>query len=216
MKFIRFGTFKPQKHHKRYDEDGEPSFHSAPVKYGIYAFPSGKMDMFLLGATYDVSNSSCKSAYVKNKNGEKVKMDDVYYYTDKEIVDRYGFCSPEKKINKEVKPFIKNKKIRKRYIWDDDKNNAIYFKKPKIFEYNGLIWHHLTDYVSHVDVIKESGSWVLTDMKTYMEAFKRCDAEERFKSSFNWKDISTFKGVLSRHRNYYAVDHYEVFIEKIK
>lgn len=49
-----------------------------------------------------------------------------------------------------------------------------------------------------------------------MEAFKRCDAEERFKSASNWRDISTFKGVLSRHRNYYAVDHYEVFIEKIK
>lgn len=215
MKFIRFGTFKPQKHFRRYNEDGELSYHCAPVKYGIYAFPSGKMDMFLLGATYEVSNPSCKSAYVKDKKGKKVKITDIYYETDKEIVDRYGFPSKEEKINKDIKPFIQHNNIRKRYIWGD-KNNAVYLKKPKIFEYEGLIWHHLKEYVSHNDIIRESGSWVLTDMKTYVKAFKRCDSQERFKSAFDWNGICNFKGVLSRHKNFYAVDHYEVFIEKIK
>ena len=45
MKFIRYGSLTPQYHDiKSYD-----SPHTAPVEYGIYAFPKGYVEPFLLG-----------------------------------------------------------------------------------------------------------------------------------------------------------------------
>lgn len=212
MYFVRFGTLTPQKHKHFNDEE---RFHVAPVKYGIYAFPAGKIETFLLTATNTVDNSSCKCAWIKDKNGNKIKYDDLFH--QKEIVDRYGFTETINfKIKKEYLPFTKSNKIKIRDIISDNDGYALYYKRPKIIFYEGNIWHHLLDFVSVKDIINQKGCWVLTDMKTYVQAYVKSDAKERADLCLKDNMDDSFKGIPSRYRNYYSKDHYEVFIEKIK
>jgi hypothetical protein len=76
MDFVRFGVLTPQKQ----ETYGKDTFHAAPCKYGIYAFPESKIEFFLLGATDSVSNPSAKSAWLKDRDGNKIPYDIFYDY----------------------------------------------------------------------------------------------------------------------------------------
>ena len=118
-------------------------------------------------------------------------------------------------------------------------------KKPTKFEYKGDIWHHLewTDpryyYQSHYpgrneydpdlnnkykhlvrpeDVIRRSGSWIFTDMKTYKKALTQA------LNIFKYTVFMEGKRKYNEHvggrpggvpNNQYSWDDYEVFIEKV-
>lgn len=193
----------------------EERFHVAPVKYGIYAFPVGKVETFLLTATNTVDNSSCKCAWFKNKNGNKVKYNNLFQ--QKELVDRYGYTEiVNAKIKKEYLQFAKIHKIKIKDIIQDDDGYALYYKNPKIIYYQGNIWHHLEDFVNFKDILSKKGSWVLTSMNVYTQAYIKSDAKERAEFYFKNKSNVDFKGIPSKYRNFYLNDHYEVFIEKIK
>ena len=98
-------------------------------------------------------------------------------------------------------------------VCDDGIYYMKYLKPPKQFKYDGLIWHHLLDYVEQMDILDESGTWVKTDMKTFEQAFNKSENNDRFNSSLKSDE---FKGIPSRHKNCYSKDSYEVFIEKKK
>jgi len=252
MNFIRFGTLSPQKQVKY----GGTDFHCPPCKYGFYAFPEGKIDQYLLMATYQVGNSSNKTAWLKDENGNKIPHSEFfdeyteYHFKDgtkirlsgkmfsrenrKILQDEYGIddlntilseesiCIPKK----EFKPLLKKYGIKKTSYLLHEAYDGIqymtYFKQPKIFKYDGYIWHHHLQYVDKIDIIETQGSWVKTTMKVYEKAFTQADATDRFNSVMSCEGsqkkllMQHFKGVPSRHKNCFVSDHYEVFIEKIK
>lgn len=109
-------------------------------------------------------------------------------------------------------------------------------RKPIKFEYKGNIWHHLeTTYpyesfekinrkykrlVEVGDIIKKSGSWILTDMKTFQKAFKKAKnilkfdvMNKRKRESDVWNNH--VRSSLKIPNNYFYWDEFEVFIEKV-
>mgnify|MGYP001294627722 CR=1 FL=1 len=199
MHFIRFGTINPIKQ----DSFRDDKFHSAPAKKGIYAFPYNKIDYFLIGSTWNVDNASCKSKWIKDFNGNKIKYYDL-------IDDCY-----DTSIKPEYKKLAKVKRLKKNRIVMDRDGYAILLKKPKRINHKGLLWHHLIDYVDGKDVIDIHNGWALTSYNAYVDAFNKCDARERCKSRLIFKN-DYFDAPIYKFPNTYSVDHYEVFIEKIK
>lgn len=121
---------------------------------------------------------------------------------------------------------------------DGAKVNALYplvkvSRKPTKFEYKGNIWHHLETthplsyfekkerkykrLVEPCDIIKRSGSWILTDIKTYQKTLKKA------KNIFKFNYVSKYPEVWNNHEgnplkmknSMFYWDEFEVFIEKL-
>lgn len=202
MKFIRYGVLSPQKQ-VTYKND---SFHAAPCKKGFYAFPKNYVERFLLGATNNPNNSSSKSYWIKDENGNKIPSVD-YDWDPKTDKTTYP---------KEFTDLLKKLKIKKSQVSSVEKNKdgkyyMIAYKKPHKFDYDGDIWHH------HHDVLQiqpMSGSWVKTDIETYKKALKLLRHLQKTEILTNHgydENIMKTDGL-----KLYAKDHLEVFIEKLK
>jgi hypothetical protein len=189
MKFQRIGSLKLTKQ-KGYDSS-VPWFHSPPMSKGVYAFPWPYFEWFLLGnSDYSgVKSKYAKFEYEYNSKGERIKWDDIY-----------------ESIDKDNKTELEN-------ILNKFKDSDGYILKPKrirIFNYDGLIWHHLNRNVKPGQIIKQKGDWYLSEMSDYKELLK---LEEH-----NMKKDSI--GFLKKHnnelnlnvKNIYTIDHLEVFI----
>lgn len=211
-KFIRFGGLSKMDQKNRYGQD---TFHAPPRKKGIYAFPEGTVDKFLLGATNSPNNPSNKSYWLKDEDGNRIIDGD--FYTD--IWDE-KICSYT--IKKKYLPLVKKHKIKSKDIFShninendsDDVENIWYIcvlKKPRTFEYDGEIWCHLGAQLRPEHIIEENGSWVKVSMDDYNYALKKeyhtlkKDMVKIF--GIQWKEKNPF--------NFYCKDHLEVFIEKI-
>jgi hypothetical protein len=108
--FIRWGGLSAQKQTHRRDQlkDSEPGQHTPPRKNGVYAFVNGYVDLFLLGATYHPANSSGKSAWLKDANGNKIIANPDWEYDEK----REHIIYP-----KEVLRILKANDIKQKYVW---------------------------------------------------------------------------------------------------
>jgi len=216
MRFIRFGGLSPLKQ-DHYETGDDKGFHNPPVKKGFYAFPHLYVDKFLLSATNHPSHISNKSSWLKNYDGNKIKEND-FYEKDKDgelIWDKDGdsFIIKTKWLK-----FLKRKKIKSSNVYASHKYKDVYYmtvlNKPHIFIHNGLIWHHLE--TKNEDIIKTSGSWVLTEENTYLDSLKKDkhntlkDLHRMDKKSIGQNDPYIGPGLT------YAKDHLEVFIERIK
>lgn len=235
MKFLRYGSLVPQKH----TPDAE-SYHSAPVKYGIYAFPKGFFDSYLLTGMGCGSIENGRFSYLKDDSNKKikVKLDDLF-----ELIIDNKFGIEERYYHTNSLKFPYNKLLRglRCYALMDAeakeihnnfgyifKSDAEYFyilkeNEPRRFDYNGNIWHHLESFnskkiVEPIDIIAKSGSWVLTDMKTYEKALNKYisllkfDKYMTFKKDFNIVDNGSACGMpLGMSK-----EQFEVFIEKVK
>jgi hypothetical protein len=216
MKFVRFGVLQPQKQ-VRYGMD---LFHAPPCKYGMYAFPDKYIERFLLGATDHPQNSSAKTHWVKDENGNKISYDDFY------VKDSYDYDSGRSKIYPQWIIYMKKKNIKANQlssIYDekDEKHYMTVLKKPNVFEYNGEIWHHLTEAVEkkpHL-ILARVGSWVKTDMETYEYALRKTkhiqsrDMMKQYVEEFN---LSVTDAIGKDGLDFYTKDHLEVFVERIK
>lgn len=198
--FIRFGGLSPVNQKKSYKND---SFHSAPAKKGIYAFPFDQIEPFLMGG---MEYSKDKYEYVKDEKGNKIKMykkneDGELVLTDyikKRFKDSIsGFFDSDLRFEKSG--------YTEEHIFDKNKNHVnsylIKLKKPKKFKYSGNIWHHLTDKVRDSDIIKKNKEWILTNIDVYIKALNKEKAEQK-----NMLDKKGYKN---------SKDHFEVFIERI-
>ena len=221
MKFYRFGTLTPQSHPNYANDE---CYHYPPVKYGVYAFPQGKIEYFLLGATYSPLNPSCKSSWLKDENGNIAKWEDLFTVQPLDV-DELDSGSTNKQLKPYWRNYLKKHNIKMKnvsYYSSNDKycGCAYYYKKPKCFNYDGKIWHHLKDVTDNKFILKESGTWVLTDMEVYEMAFKKQDTQERRNTFYNLKRWESTKnrvfGNPNKYVNSYVKDTYEVFIEKIK
>lgn len=216
MRFIRYGGLSPlkQDHYKTGDDK---TFHNPPVKKGFYAFPYPYVERFLLTATNHPSHISNKSSWLKDDDGNKVSDKD-FYVIDKDGYPKWDKESDSLVIKPEWLKFLKRKKIKVSDIQGSMYNKDGYYitilNKPRIFDYNGLIWHHLDS--NQEDILNRSGSWVLTDESSYLESLKKekhntlKELNKIDKKSIGRTDPFLGKGLT------YCKDHLEVFIERIK
>jgi len=202
MKFIRYGGLSSikQKHYKTKDK----TFHNPPVKYGFFAFPYQYVEKFLLTATNKPGHITNKSKWLKDNNGNKIKCKD-FYDSDFNIKQKWIKYLKYKNIKKsDIQYCMEHKKI----------SYVTILNKPRIFEYNGLIWHHLNNINEYI--IKENGSWILTTMQNYILLLKKekhanlKELNKIDKSSIG-KITDPFKGSGLT----IGKDHLEVFIEKL-
>lgn len=142
ISFVRLGNLNPVKHKEHSKEEG---FHIAPKKKGIYAFPCGYVERFLIcGSCTDGRNR-----YVLDDNGNKIKDDIDSTLSDTEL----------KKLLK--KRHIKTNDVSSKYSEEDQCWYLVYKLRPKKFEYNGDIWHHLSNYVGDKkEILEKYEDWV--------------------------------------------------------
>jgi hypothetical protein len=87
-KFIRYGGLNDynQEHRK---PDNDKDTHIPPRKSGFYAFPHKYVDFFFLTATNHPSDNNGKTAWLKDDNGNIIKLStDIEYdiKTNKKII----------------------------------------------------------------------------------------------------------------------------------
>jgi len=142
MKFVRFGGLSPVKQ-DHYTTGKDKCFHNPPRKRGLYAFPYPYIETFLLGATDKPGHISNKTKWLKDEDGNRIKENDFYNF-DRKWEKRFNRPSINLKYIKLLKKLnIRIKDIRTIF---DEKDETIYvtvLNKPKTFEYDGEIWHHL-------------------------------------------------------------------------
>ena len=216
--FIRWGNLNPVKHNEgRLDsESSKRTYHTAPCYKGIYAFPQGYIEPFLLGGSF--ANNRCN--FLLDENGNKIDSDDFYEFKD----DSFDLV-----IKPEYLKLIKKKGLRAKdlhiyYEENGEDSTRCYMQylknKPKKFRYRGDIWHHLEDYVKNKNhIIAKVGTWVKTSYKVYIDALNRCDIQTRFESYISFRNSDKFRLVGDPHTaplKFFTKDHYEVFIERLK
>jgi len=215
MKFVRFGGLSSV-YQDQY-KTGDKSFHNPPKKRGCYAFLHGHIDKFLIGSTYEPGHISNKSYWLKDDNGNRIKYDDIFYTVEVKKSDKIEFIS---KVNPTYIKLLKNRKIKVKDI-NCYKDYACVLKKPKVFEYNGELWHHLGEHLRPEQIIESNGSWVKTTMDDFefalkIEYKKLLKDKHKTDKEFN---ILNFKGRQNPFKPSFGIkynkDHLEVFIEKI-
>lgn len=221
MKFIRYGSLKPQFHNT-----SEDWVHTPPVAWGFYAFPKGYVEKFLLGGLGEGSVINGRLKYVKDENGEKIldKLDNIEEWDDNK--GDYIFKEPYNTyLLKTLK--LNPKRIRvERYSKDYYNDNVsaddmryviLYENEPVIFEYNGEIWHHM-DACGNVtllepgDIIQRTKYWVKTTISDYKKALEAYVRIHKYNS---------VRGTTSQNPGGYPTDRlekdmYEVYIESIQ
>jgi hypothetical protein len=226
ISFIRFGGLSALKQDHYITDPEKKTFHNPPVKRGIYAFPEKYIEYFLIGGTSNPDHISGKAEYVKDDNGEKIKIknEDCSYDYD---TDKYIF---PKEINRLIKKRgYKQKNLRTICISgsEDDASYSYltHIKKPRIFNYTGEIWSHLIDSVEQTEIIEIKGSWVKTTYADYINALNRymhiSMRELRSKYS-DFNDVDTKRNIKVNNPYKwnpttitYSRDTLEVFIEGI-
>ena len=68
ISFVRWGNLNPVKHKEHSKKE---DFHVAPKKKGIYAFPCGYVERFLIWGSY----TDHWNRYIVDDNGNKIKDD---------------------------------------------------------------------------------------------------------------------------------------------
>lgn len=248
MKFTRYGSLASQKHD--FDEENR-TFHTPPVPVGIYAFPKGYVEPFLLGGVGSGSVQNGRYRFLKDDNGKIIEGKYEDFYETKKVESEFtkGVFYDIDTWTDEWLDYFKKRHINKdkARIWtinsvdmeqsgmaekasDDLRYRIVIENKPKIFEYNGLIWHHLYSYCVHLgddftpsnykdklilkdgDILRRVGSWVLTDMRTYKRAFE---------TFMRWWKYDCSKGNKFSNRGNYPMsnvskDSLEVYIESIQ
>jgi hypothetical protein len=189
--FQRWGDLSPVKQ-KGYNPS-MPTFHSPPARRGIYAFPRGHIEGFLLGrSVFD------------HRLYKKTTITYSQYVNDPKLAEIYSY-SIQWKSEKTKDFFNEHWETMSEEEYNQYHNKNCYIcklKTPKIFSHNGPLWHHLHKQTNQKDIIKSKGEWILTQFQTYKKAI--------IKEIGNWK---------YRKNSYlmpYSKDHIEVFIEKIK
>jgi hypothetical protein len=79
---------------------------------------------------------------------------------------------------------------------------------------NGVIWHHLEEYVSEADVIQKHGTWVKTSIKVWVAAFSKMSTRYRYGRDKDLLESGINKpGIGMSITGWYSRDHCEVFFD---
>lgn len=229
LKFARFGGLSSV------NQEGYSSrkrkFHTPPAGRGFYSFVWPLYEPFLLGGSWTAWPwvIGSKFSYVKDEKGEIV--------TDKHPEhEKYSglskiFSVPTKAWNKnresagpdgfdeDFDDYTEKQRNEMHDAaekdWEDNHKNEprwMYAKKPKprIFTYEGELWHHLGENLKPHHIISTKGSWVKSSMEDYRYALER--------EMHNYRKQPTSYRMKTSDKNPFqsmCKDHLEVFIEKI-
>ncbi len=218
LKFARYGGLSSV-NQKGYDPNDD-DFHAPPASRGFYAFVWPFVEQFLLGGdcTKDPRILGAKFTYVRDERG--VIITDMHPEYESYYSKHGKYWS------------IQNEEYTKFYETHQDldyQNYEVLWKslnlpryflvqkpKPRIFEYNGVLWHHLGVHLKPHLILATKGEWVKSDMDTYRYALDR-EMHRAQKSMMSWcynekyKVIPTKEMALRRG----CMDHLEVFLEKL-
>jgi hypothetical protein len=176
-----------------------------------------------------------KFTYIRDKNGEVVTDKHPAYLT---------YVSPSKVFQIPTKNWNKNcdaridwtQKLSSSEVTDIDNKMDKEWKdnhkdepkwmyamrpKPKIFEYDGDIWHHLGTYLKSHQILATKDDWYKSTMEDYRIALdkemhqNRKSAMGQFSSGQKVKDPMEFLPSAKSPFRYGSKDHLECFIEKI-
>lgn len=208
--FIRFGGLSPVIQKGYTTSESERYFHTPPARKGIYAFPRGYIEPFLLGGDCYINpknkNATRRVMYVRDKDGNVITDSHPEYdsYDDNESI-----WSVKVKLKEGAKPDEEGD------YWFADYEHALVKRvHPRKFIYHGDIWHHLDE---HCKEIKKSvGSWVLTTMDEYCNAFGKYAIECRKESIKMAKSPGSSPIIQRPPFDWFSKDHLEVFIERLK
>ena len=212
MKFIRFGGLSPVKQ-DHYTTGEDKGFHNPPRKRGIYAFPYPYVEKFLLGATNDPANISHKTQWLKDEEGNKIKSNDFYGDYDPKT-DKMTILPKYIKL-------LKKLGIKQNDIWSTKGNDEVSYitvmKKPRTFEYDGEIWHHLGNHLKPHQILGTSGSWTKSDMDDYLIALNLEIRDTKRQMLKSWKQYMDMNDLMKKdpYKTMFAKDHLEVFIEQL-
>ena len=241
MKFIRYGSLKPQ-----YHDLSERSFHTAPVEYGIYAFPNGFKEEFLLGGVGSGSVENGRYRYLRDEKGKKIfdSPNNVYEYLNSHRKDKYGDDVWVRQPTEKYAELFRKLKINPNFVkrdflkdednddlsYDEIMNKSTYFlilNPPTVFNYTGNIWCHFREVCKRNEILKEVGSWILVDYRTYKKLLQKFIFNDKRKRCIIRTDdrsycfINTTVNKETRMNpsgfpiSYFDKDYYEVYIEKV-
>jgi len=167
--FVRFGLLNHRNEQKMWVgnvKGSEHFYHKAPANRGFYAMPYLFQDFFLISVSDKLQEG--KLPFKKVKESCSFKSIDCPF-SDKNCSDKSLDCPFDHWFfNGENCSFMEKyhaaKKFNKRVVMN---NRRFFYKK------HGHIWHHLKDYVPNHLVLKRSGSWILTDMKTWYDGIRK-------------------------------------------
>lgn len=58
--------------------------------------------------------------------------------------------------------------------WNKEGTEDSCLQKPRIFDYNGELWHHLGEHLSPTKHLCVKGSWYKTSFNDYIKALRKC------------------------------------------
>lgn len=236
MKFVRYGSLEPQHHKIEPEENGKMWFHTPPVETGIYAFPKGFVEPFILSGMGAGSLQNGRYRKLKDASGKPItgKKDDFMqksedgYYWEREWTSQWKTWFRKNKIREKDVSLMSEKGIGDTHAEDDDEVFLVVQNRPREFEYSGNVWSHLDSIailnqkdgkfkkdktlIDPANIIARSGSWVLTDMKTYESALKKYIKMQQYLSTI-WERYSN-RGNFPI--SYYSKDALEVYIESVQ
>lgn len=155
VKFIRYGSLNPVYQEGfigQFDDQSKRTFHTPPARYGIYCFPEGGIELFLLGKNVFDPARMVKAKKETNKTFSVWKNKKVFDIFESEYIS-----DDSKKSDDEINTYR-------------DKNSVIAEHiKPKKFSHCGDVWHHLKTENS----IRVIGSWYLTNYTTWLKLYRQ-------------------------------------------
>ncbi len=233
LKFARFGGLSSV--NQRGYDSSMPTFHSPPANRGFYCFVWPFYEMFLLGAecTLDPQVTGAKFTYVRDGKGQILSDIHPDYATKQEEFDARGYSSVQSKEwanwrNKNWPdcddPDYAAKLEAMEEAWQQKHPNTpkwIYVQKPKprIFEYDGVLWHHLGPHLRPGEALAQKGSWTKSTVQDYRRALENeiHDAQKsaqefsiKYKAKYMPHLPSGTQAIRTQSR-----DHLECFIEKL-
>ncbi len=210
--FVRYGSLNATKHDFFLNNKNEGTYHSPPANKGIYAFVYPYIEKFLLSNDKysGIKSENPKLTYPRDKNGSKFYVTADIFSDTKDSSDKIGHFNKKGFDDQQLECFSKilnNKgQLHKDYNWSQIKEKQYVLTKriqPKVFKYEGDIWHHLEDFLdSKGSIIERKGSWVKTPFLDYKKALQKSLGKVN-------KTLSNSIGLC------YSRDFLEVFIEKI-
>lgn len=105
-------------------------------------------------------------------------------------------------------------------VFPKNENGIVYKKRyseirKEFRKTEGEIWHHLEEYTNPKDILQRYGSWIKTDMKTWLKAFSKMSTILRYGRQ-KW-DLERGVNVVGDGRGitgWYSKDHCEVFFDE--